>query len=86
MLVFCKITGNICNLESLKLKKHVEVEYYYHNAESVLVLILKKKFSTWLKVSHEESKLDNMLLFYVFFSWAKSLQLFCCELQNAIEK
>jgi hypothetical protein len=80
--------GNICNLKSLKLEKHVEVEYYYHNAESVLVLmILKKKFLTWLKVSHEESKLDNMLLFYAFSLEPKAFpQLFCCEIQNAIEK
>lgn len=87
LLVFCKIMGNICNLKSLKLKKHVEVEYYYHSAESVLVLILKKKFLTWLKVSHEESKLDNMLPFYAFSLEPKAFpQLFCCELQNAIEK
>jgi hypothetical protein len=83
-LCFVKSWGIFVTLKALKLKKH---EYYYHNAESVLVLIHKKKFLTWLKVSHEESKLDNMLLLNVFSLEPKPFpQLFCCELQNAIEK
>ncbi len=83
-LCFVKSWGIFVTLKALKLKKH---EYYYHNAESVLVLIHKKKFLTWLKVSHEESKLDNMLLLNVFSLEPKAFpQLFCCELQNAIEK
>jgi hypothetical protein len=68
VFTFCKTKGKINNFKSLNPKiEKIMLKYYNIITKNVEnIVILNKNYATWLKASHKEIKVDNVL-FLLFF-------------------